>query len=294
MKKIIAVLISLLFVGSTFGIASVLGASFNIDSKDFTFQNFSTNYGHTDDAKAKDNSLGDAYDGAFRLFINGRFDDDDHRYRSSTGDYTTEAGGREYVLDKVTLSGLSVSRKVYFPEDRNWVRYLEILYNPTGSPKTVDVEIYSNLGSDSGTQVVMTSSGDKIADKNDYWSVSDDENGYYSQKYDPSLAFIWDGPKGAKRVDYVSELYSGSGYLSYIWKVTVNPGQTVVIMHFGGLGMNNSDAMAIAQDLYNYNDSKMEYDLQEKDLIINWYPQREKSLPMAQILKILKGNKDKE
>ncbi|KYC44395.1 MAG: hypothetical protein APG12_00429 [Candidatus Methanofastidiosum methylothiophilum] len=272
-----------------------MGASLNIDSKDFTFQGLDTRRGCIDDASAKDDSLYDAYDGAFYLFINKiDFTDYNYRYHSSTGAYTTEAGGREYVFDKVTLSGLTVSRKFYFPEDRNWVRCLEILYNPTGSPITVDVIIKSNLGSDSSTRVVMTSSGDKIVDKNDYWSVSDDQYGGH-QKYDPSLAFNWDGPNGAKRVDSVEELMDTKDNLTYRWdKVTVNPGQTVVLMHFGGLGKNNNEVIAIAQDLYNYNDSKMEYDLQEKDLIINWYPQRKKSLPMAKILDILKANKDKE
>ena len=289
MKKIIAVLISLLFVGSTFGIASVLSDDLNIESRDFIFTKFSTKDGTIEDGTSKDNTLTDAYDGAFRLYIYGDI------YNPSAGDYTTEAGGREYVLGKETMSGLSVYRKVYFPEDRNWVRYLEILYNPTGSPITVDVIISSNLGSDNYARVVMTSSGDTIADKNDYWAVSDGEYNDHV-KSDPSLAFNWDGPGGTKRVDFLKDKdNNGYGEYTYSWEnVTVNPGQTVVLMHFGGLGMNNSDAIAIARDLYNYNDSKMEYDLQEKDLIINWNPQRKKSLPIAQILKILKGNRDKE
>ncbi len=289
MKKIIAVLIILLFVGSTFGIASVLGASLNIDSKDFQFQSFLTTSGYIGDARTKVTALTDAYDGAFWLFI------DNAPYQNPSGSYTTEAGGREYVLGNATLSGLTVSRKVYFPEDRNWVRYLEILKNPTGSPITVEVRVYSNLGSDGSTRVVTTSSGDTIANKNDYWTVSDD--GLGTTKYDPSLAFVFDGPKGAKRVDDLYELSDHNDNISYKWKnVTVNPGQTVVLMHFGGLAMNNSDAIALAQGLYNYNDPKMEYDLQEKDLVINWHPYRvaSKTLPMQQILNIVKGNQEED
>lgn len=288
MKKIIAVLISLLFVGSTLGVASVLGDFFSIASMDFKFTTFSTWNGTIGDAEAKDGSLNDAYDTAFHLYI------DSFEYVSASGDYTTEADGREYVLDKVTMSGLTVSRKIYFPEDRNWVRYLEILHNPTSSPITVDLEIQSDFGSDSHTRVVTTSSGDTIVDKNDYWAVSHDEYGGHT-KNDPSLAFNWDGPNGAKRVDSIEDLKDEQDDLTCRWNnVTVNPGQTVVLMHFGGLGMKNSDAIAIAQDLYNYNDLKMQYDLQEKYLIINWSPQRKSSLPMAKILEILKANKDKE
>jgi len=290
MKKLIAFLISLLFVGSTLGVASVFSANFNIESKDFIFTDFSTNDGIIVDGRSNDNTLTDAYDGAFRLYI------DDDIYNPSAGDYTTEAGGREYVLGKETMSGLSVYRKVYFPEDRNWVRYLEILHNPTASPISVDVRIYSNFGSGGETRVVMTSSGDKIADTSDYWAVSDDQLGG-NPKSRPSLSHVWDGPGGSDRIDSLWEFSDGSGYINYRWEnVAVNPGQTVVLMHFGGLAFNNDQAISLAEDLYNYKDEKMKYDLQEINQIINWSPSRlgkernKPSLPIAQILKILKNN----
>lgn len=294
MKKIMAILISFLFVVSTFGIVSVFGDTFDVDVMDFIFKNFDTKYGMIDDANSKDYLLTDAYDGAFRLYI------DDDIYNPSPGDYMIEAGGREYVLQKETMLGLTVYRKVYFPEDRNWVRYLEILYNPTASPITVDVRIYSNFGSDNNTRVVKTSSGDKIPDINDYWAVSYDQlivNG--EGKHDPSLSHVWDGPGSYDRIDSLWEFSDESGFINYRWEnVTVNPGQTIVLMHFGGLAVNNNDAIALAQDLYNYKDAKMKYDLQEINQIINWSPSRlakagnKPTLPIAQILKILKENQE--
>ena len=298
MKKILAVLISLLFVGSAFGIVSVFGDVFDVDIKDFIFDDFNTQYGHINDAHSKDGSLRDAYDSdAFRLYVG------DQEYNNDDSDnYITEAGGREYFLDDYTMSNLIVRRKVYFPEDRNWVRYLEILYNPTASPISVDVRVYSNFGSDSNTRVVETSSGDKIANINDYWAVSYDQltdNG--DGTHDPSLSHVWDGPGGSDRIDSLWEFYDGSGNINYRWEnVTVNPGQTVVIMHFGGLAFNNDQAISLAEVLYNYKDDKMKYDLQEINQIINWSPSRlakagnNSSLPIAQILKILKGNQNKE
>jgi len=294
MKKIMAILISFLFVGSTFGIASVFGDAFDVDIKDFIFDDFDTQFGHINDARSKDGSLSDAYDAdAFRLYINeAQYNNDDSE------NYTTEADGREYFLDDYTMSNLIVRRKVYFPEDRDWVRYLEILHNPTASSISVDVRIYSNLGSGDETRVVMTSSGDKIPDIYDYWAVSDDElNGHSKSR--PSLSHVWGGPGGSDRIDSLWEFSDGSGYINYRWEnVTVNPGQTVVLMHFGGLAFNNNDAISLAEDLYNYKDAKMKYDLQEIDQIINWSPSRlakagdRPSLPIAQILKILKENQE--
>lgn len=299
MKKIMAILVSFLFVVSIFGIASVFGDTFDVEVKDFIFDDFDTKHGYVNDAHSKDGSLRDAYDAdAFRLYIDDTMYDND-----DANNYTTEADGREYFLDDYTMSNLIVRRKVYFPEDRNWVRYLEILHNPTASPITVDVRIYSNFGSDSHTRVVMTSSGDKIADINDYWATSYDQltdNG--DGTHDPSLSHIWDGPGGADRIDSLWEFSDGSGYINYRWEnVTVNPGQTVVLMHFGGLAFNNDQAISLAQDLYNYKDAKMKYDLQEINQIINWSPRRlakagdnPRTLPMAQILKILKKNQEED
>ncbi len=292
MKKIVAILISFLFVGSFFGIASVFGDDLDIEIKDFIIYSFDTESGQIYDVESKDGSLTDTYDEfAFLLYVGGG------EYDEASGDYTTEADGREYVLDTENMSGLIVHRKVYFPEDRNWVRYLEILHNPTSSPITVDVEIYTeDLGSDSYTRVVKTSSGDTVADVNDYWAVTDDQlNGH--SKSDPSLSHVWDGPGGADRIDSLGVLIDGDDEVYYDWyDVTVNPGQTVVLMHFGGFEMNNTNAIALAEDLYNYKDDKMGYDLQEINQIINWSPSKlgkegnKPSLPMAQILKILKGN----
>ena len=70
MKKIMAVLISFLFVVSTFGIASVFGDTFDVDVMDFIFDDFDTKFGHIYDAHSKDGSLRDAYDAdAFRLYV---------------------------------------------------------------------------------------------------------------------------------------------------------------------------------------------------------------------------------
>lgn len=292
MKKIVAILISLLFVGSFFGIASVFGDELDLEIKDFDIYDFDTEFGQIYEVYSKDNSLGGTYDeDAFILYVDGE------EYGRVSGDYTTEADGREYVLDTEIMSDLIVYRKVYFPEDRNWVRYLEILHNPTSSPITAEVQIDTEyLSSGSHTRDVKTSSGDTVADVNDYWVVTDDQfNGH--SKSEPSLSHVWDGPGGADRIDYLSGLNDEEDYVNYYWyDVTVNPGQTVVLMHFGGFEMNNNNAIALAEDLYNYKDDKMGYDLQEINQIINWSPSKlgkegnKPSLPIAQILKILKGN----
>ncbi|MCC7571958.1 MAG: hypothetical protein KO464_01045 [Candidatus Methanofastidiosum sp.] len=295
MKKKFSILITLLIFGSIFGVTSVFSDDLDLEIKDFIIDYFVTETGqiYNNNTRSKDGFLKDTYnDNAFILYIDGSL-------YSASGDYTTEADGREYVLDTEIMSDLIVYRKVYFPEDRNWIRYLEILHNPTSTLITVEVQIDTpDLGSSDYTRCVKTSSGDTFADVNDYWVVTDDELDGHS-KSNPSLSHVWDGPGGADRIDYLSGLNDEEDRVNYYWYyVTVNPGQTVVLMHFGGFEMNNNNAIALAQDLYNYKDDKMKYDLQEINQIINWSPSRlakagnKPSLPIAQIIKILKGNQE--
>ena len=294
MKKKFSILITLLVFGSIFGVTSVFGAELDLEIKDFDIYGFDTESGQIYEVESKDESLGGTYDSdAFVLYVDGE------EYDEASGDYTTEADGREYVLDTENINGLIVYRKVYFPEDRNWIRYLEIFHNPTSLPITVDIEIYTEeLESGEDTRVVKTSSGDTVADVNDYWAVTDDEYDG-NTKSDPSLSHVWDGPGGADRIDSLGVLIDGDDEVYYRWyDVTVNPGQTVVLMHFGGFETNNNNAIALAEDLYNYKDDKMGYDLHEINQIINWSPSKlgkegnKPTLPIAQILKILKGNQE--
>ena len=118
-------------------------------------------------------------------------------------------------------------------------------------------------------------------------------------KSDPSLSHVWDGPGGSDRIDSLWEFSDENEYVNYSWDdVTVNPGQTVVLMHFGGLAFNNNDAISLAEDLYNYKDAKMKYDLQEINQIINWSPadwQKQEITLHFQLhrsLKILKENQE--
>lgn len=175
---------------------------------------------------------------------------------------TKENDGRQVAVRQENISGLNVTRKVYVPREGYFARYLEILSNPTDSPLTVDVRVQSNLGSyyNGAQQVYATSSGDAVpsvadAATADRWLVVDDgfdADPFLSNYSTPAAAFVYDGPNGAERAAGLDLAVTDTARreLSYRWNnVTVAPGATVALLHFGVQQTSRVAARAAAERL---------------------------------------------
>lgn len=214
-----------------------------VDSAGFTYD-VDTGYGTVVDGSG--NGLSDAFNNGYYLLVNGAY------YWNSSGSYTLEDGGREVVLPEVSMSGLMVSRKIYVPVGSNFIRYLNILYNPTGSPIVVDVAVRGNLGSGCSTTIDDTTSGDTTMDIADRWMVT---NGDVT---DPRIAHNWDGPGGSDFIDIADSVGGCDVNFGWTWSsVTVPPGATVIYMTYGVMQVDVSTATARAQQLYAGADAMM-------------------------------------
>jgi hypothetical protein len=176
---------------------------------------------------------------------------------------TIEDGGREVTIRQQNVGGVNVARKIYVPRDGYFVRYLELLSNPSASPVTVSVRVQSALGGCyyycNAQSVIQTSSGDAVLDVSnasnaDRWVVTDD---YYdtdstTDGTQPSTALVFDGEGGAQHAGvtgYAVPYYSQS-QLSYQWNdVTIQSGETVAYMHFGMQQPTRTSARASAERL---------------------------------------------
>lgn len=190
----------------------------------------------------------DAYDGGLHLslFSGGT----ELPFTGSSVGFTQE-NGRQVVIQQLGLANLDVTRKIFVPDTGYFARYMEILTNSGTAPVTVDAQIFSNLGSDSATRIIATSSGDKILGTDDFWVVSDDDDGTFPfPNSDPTLAHIFGGPNARLGVSAVSLPPSGSDNLSYRWNnLTIPPGQTIILMHFASQAATQPSATAAAQRL---------------------------------------------
>ena len=177
----------------------------------------------------------DAYDGGMRLFING-FD------FPTFSEASELQAGREVEMGLASMSGLIVSRRVFVPDDEAYVRYLEILRNQTDADISIELEINTNLGSDSATVIVTTSNGDAVIEPTDFWVTTDDAS---DGAGDPSLAHVIAGP-GAATIPLIT---APLGLIMYTYSLTVPANDRVIVMHFDSQNANRTAAVISADFL---------------------------------------------
>ncbi|MFN0053205.1 MAG: CARDB domain-containing protein [Planctomycetales bacterium] len=175
-----------------------------------------------------------------------------------------EDGDRELQIGPATIGAVQVSRKVYVPADQAFARFLEIVTNPGSSAISYTVPIYTNLGSDGFEPFVRSSSGDSTVNTSDNWVITDDNDG----SGDPTLIHVVAGPDGRIRPSLFSK---GSGEVRYSYALTLQPGETQIVMHIAAQNANRATALAKAPQL-----EALELDVLsglspvERDLIVNF------------------------
>jgi uncharacterized repeat protein (TIGR01451 family) len=142
---------------------------------------------------------------------------------------------RQYVFVAQTIGGLSVQRRVYVPPNDNYIRWLNSYTNTTGAPITFTTMTSNNLGSDSNTRIVTTSSGDNVATVADNWVTSFQQYSGNTSS-DPRLVHVMWGPGAATPISNIS-FVDGDDNPFWVYSITLAPGQTKNIMNFSsGLG----------------------------------------------------------
>ncbi len=142
-----------------------------------------------------------------------------------------------FTDDTDSVTDFTLSRRFWFDPVGGWVRTTEIVTYTGSAATTVDIDFYSEMGSDSDTTTEATSSGDTTVDGADTWLLnSDDDSG------DPLSAF-WFGT-----VDWAE--YETSDYYYWGWDgVAFEPGQTRTFIAFTNLWDYGSDMAAAAAAL---------------------------------------------
>ncbi|MEO8379363.1 MAG: DUF11 domain-containing protein [Acidobacteriota bacterium] len=154
-----------------------------------------------------------------------------------------ECTNRQYVLPAQTIGGLSVQRKVYVPTNDRFIRWANFYTNTSGAPITFTTITSNNLGSDSNTRIVSSSSGDNVAQVGDLW-VSTFQNYSGSTSTDPRIAHVLQGTGAPTPVSNIN-FADGDDNPYWVYAITLAPGQTKMILNFAsGLG---SKAAANAQ-----------------------------------------------
>jgi uncharacterized repeat protein (TIGR01451 family) len=141
-----------------------------------------------------------------------------------------ECTNRQYILPAQTIGGLSVRRKVYVPTNDQYIRWMNFFTNTTGAPITFTMVTSNNLGSDSNTRVVTTSSGDATVTTGDLWATSF-QNYSGNTSSDPRIGHVFQGsgaPTPLANINFVN----GDDNPYWVYSITLAPGQTKIIANY--------------------------------------------------------------
>src|SRR5258708_29553282 len=137
---------------------------------------------------------------------------------------------RQYVYTAQTIGSLSVQRKVFVPNNDRFIRWMNIFTNTSGAPVTFTMVTSNNLGSDSNTRVVTTSSGDNVVTTADTW-VTSFQNFSGSVSTDPRIGHVMWGPGAATPISNV-HFVDGDDRPYWSYPITLAPGQSKIIVTY--------------------------------------------------------------
>lgn len=184
-----------------------------------------------------------AFDSGLQLVVNGfAFNDSD-----DTGDVVSDAGGRAATLGPEPIASLQVTIEWKALASTATMRTFATLQNTTGADITVPISWETNLGSDTGTTVVGSSSGDTTFDAGDRWLVTSDDALPITDPVNTTVLF---GP-GSPDVtpSSVADLFNGcAGEEGVVagYTVTVPVGQSRYLLFFNQMNQTNTEALAAA------------------------------------------------
>jgi hypothetical protein len=143
---------------------------------------------------------------------------------------TANCTGRQYVFLPQTIGALTVSRKVFVPNNDRFARWLNIFTNTSGAPVTFNMITSNNLGSDSNTIITGSSSGDNVAQTTDLW-VATFQNYSGNFSTDPREGHVMQGTGALTPVSFVF-FANGNDNPYWDYTITLQPGQTKIIANY--------------------------------------------------------------
>lgn len=134
-------------------------------------------------------------------------------------------GGRMFTLsgDSRYFQDIALSRSVYVPDNAGWVRFVDTATNTGDTAKFYNFRIYSDFGADVRTQIAASGDGNLTLGLNDDWALINGTDA-------PSVGVVW----GNDSADALTptEAWLANDDLAVSWTVTLQPGETLSILHF--------------------------------------------------------------
>jgi hypothetical protein len=173
---------------------------------------------------------------------------------NKNGPATTECPGtvsgvnRQVVFPVQTSGSIQMLRKVYIPDNDAFARWLNYFTNTSGTPVTATMVVANNLGSDSNTIIVNSSSGDAVVTTGDLWATTF-QNYSGTTSSDPRLYHVFQGSTSVPTPLAGVNFANGDDNPFWGYTFTLQPGETKIIANFGGGKPSKTEAANKAAQL---------------------------------------------
>jgi hypothetical protein len=163
---------------------------------------------------------------------------------------TTQVGGlmaavgNEAIFAPVVISGLVAQMEYRALSTQSTLRVLLKLTNPSASTISVPVQYVNNFGSDGGTQIIASSSGDPVFGPDDRWLITDDGN---TLGFDPTNTTVLYGPDSPPETTAATAItvFNCAGTEGSLarFELSIAPGTQQTLMFFQQLNPTATDAV---------------------------------------------------
>jgi hypothetical protein len=189
-----------------------------------------------------------AFDAAFRLMLNGQ-------EFPAQAQAIARMDGRQLEIGPAALRGLTVTRKVYVPENQAFVRFQEVLVNEGAEAITVTAQIFSDHGANGNTTLVASSNDDGTFNVEDNWTIADDN---VDGDGTPAVAHVFsDDIATSLNLNGAAGPFNNDDF-SFDWSVTVEPGARVILLHYGAQRTARAEAQAFVATLNRFQAGELE------------------------------------
>lgn len=152
---------------------------------------------------------------------------------------TQDGKSRQLVFATQTFAeqNLAVTRKVYVPNNQEWVRWLNIVTNtaPAGSaPNQVGISLLGVIASGTNTKVTKSSTGDSSVSSADLWFTTAQNVPAGTTSFMPKIGYVVQGPGATTPLANlgISTTTSPPGKAGFTYIPTIPPGGTAIVMTF--------------------------------------------------------------
>ncbi|RZA35009.1 MAG: PEP-CTERM sorting domain-containing protein [Lysobacteraceae bacterium] len=176
----------------------------------------------------------DAFDNALAFQVGG--------FAYSSG-ANFDLSGQTVTGNMASIAGLNVFVQYYADASSPTLRTLITLSNTGAGSVSTTVRLQNNVGSDSATRTIATSSGDTAFTAADRWIITDDDNGSGG---DPANTHVLWGSNGQAPANVGLTVFSASGTQGVLadFALDIAAGTTESLMFFNQLYTSGSAAQA--------------------------------------------------